>query len=201
MPSPCPLSLPGIAFGAGLNVVAAENFYGDLAQQIGGNQVSVTSILSDADTDPHLFETSASTARAVSGAAVVIYNGADYDPWMDKLLSASPNADRTKIVAADLVGAKSGDNPHLWYDPRTLPAVAKALADELAKRDPVDAASFATNLQDLRRLAKAHRRGDRRDQGGPCRDRGDGDRAGVRLHGVGTRARYAELRFSGGDDE
>ena len=141
-----PLGPPSIALGASINIVAAENFYGDLAQQIGGSRVTVSSILSDPDTDPHLFETSASTARAVSGAAVIIYNGADYDPWMDKLLSASPSADRTAIVAADLIGAKSGDNPHLWYDPRTLPAVAKALAGELEKRDPADAASFATNL-------------------------------------------------------
>ncbi len=141
-----PLGPPSIALGASINIVAAENFYGDLAQQIGGSRVTVSSILSDPDTDPHLFETSASTARAVSGAAVIIYNGADYDPWMDKLLSASPSAGRTAIVAADLIGAKSGDNPHLWYDPRTLPAVAKALAGELGKRDPADAASFATNL-------------------------------------------------------
>jgi zinc/manganese transport system substrate-binding protein len=140
------LLLPATALAAGLNVVAAENFYGDVTRQIGGSDVSVTSILSDPETDPHLFETSASTARAVSDATVIVYNGADYDPWMDKLLSASPNADRATIVAADLIGAKSGDNPHLWYDPHTLPAVAKALAREFAKRDPDDATTFAANL-------------------------------------------------------
>ncbi|TPN84095.1 cation ABC transporter substrate-binding protein [Mesorhizobium sp. CU2] len=129
-----------------LNVVAAENFYGDLARQIGGSHVSVTSILSNPDDDPHLFESSPSTARTIADAKVIIYNGADYDPWMDKLLSASAKPERTTIVAADLIGKKPGDNPHLWYNPATLPAVAKALADDLAKRDPANAADYEANL-------------------------------------------------------
>ncbi len=130
-----------------LRIVAAENFYGDLATQIGGSHVAVTSILSNPDSDPHLFEASAETARALADAEVVIYNGADYDPWMDRLLSASGNASRSAIVAGDLMGTKPGDNPHLWYDLRTFPAVAVAFARELARRDPADAAEFAANLQ------------------------------------------------------
>jgi zinc/manganese transport system substrate-binding protein len=129
-----------------VNVLAAENFYGDLAQQIGGAHVKVSSILANPDADPHLFETSPSTARDVVGAAVIIYNGADYDPWMEKLLAASPRPERTTIVAAELIGAKAGDNPHLWYKPETFPAVAKALAQELEKRDPADTAEFEANL-------------------------------------------------------
>ena len=127
-------------------VVAAENFYGDVARQIGGDHVAVTSILSNPDEDPHLFETSPSTARAVADAGIVIYNGAGYDPWMDKLVSASSAPSRTAIVAAALTGRKSGDNPHLWYDPATLPAVAKALAGELVWRDPSNAADYKANL-------------------------------------------------------
>ncbi|HEV7718773.1 MAG TPA: zinc ABC transporter substrate-binding protein, partial [Arsenicitalea sp.] len=127
-------------------IVAAENFYGDLATQIGGPHVAVTSILSNPDQDPHLFESSASTARDISAAAIVIYNGADYDPWMDKLISASTNPDRTSLVAAEIAGSKSGDNPHLWYNPKTLPAVAKALEADLEKRDPANAADFRKNL-------------------------------------------------------
>ncbi|MDQ0391246.1 metal ABC transporter solute-binding protein, Zn/Mn family [Labrys monachus] len=127
-------------------IVAAENFYGDLAGEIGGEHVSVTSILSNPDDDPHLFESSASTAKALADAEIVIYNGADYDPWMDKLLSASTNPDRRTIVAADLTGRKSGDNPHLWYAPATLPAVAAALEAELEKRDGAHAAAFKQNL-------------------------------------------------------
>ncbi|MER9003753.1 MULTISPECIES: zinc ABC transporter substrate-binding protein [unclassified Mesorhizobium] len=130
-----------------LTIVAAENFYGDLARQIGGSNVTVTSILANPDDDPHLFETSPSTARTIADAKIVIYNGADYDPWMDKLLSASTAKDRTTIVAADLIGKKSGDNPHLWYGPATLPAIAKALSADLAKRDPANAVHYEANLK------------------------------------------------------
>ncbi|MGX5842935.1 metal ABC transporter solute-binding protein, Zn/Mn family [Mesorhizobium sp. ArgA1] len=130
-----------------LTIVAAENFYGDLARQIGGSSVTVTSILANPDDDPHLFETSPSTARTIADAKIVIYNGADYDPWMDKLLSASTAKDRTTIIAADLIGKKSGDNPHLWYDPATLPAIAKALSADLAKRDPANAVHYEANLK------------------------------------------------------
>jgi zinc/manganese transport system substrate-binding protein len=129
-----------------VNIVAAENFYGDLARQIGGDHVTVTSILSNPDQDPHLFETSPSTARAVADAGIVIYNGAGYDPWMDKLVSAATDGDRSTIVAAALIGKKAGDNPHLWYDPATFPAIARALAGELAGRDPANAADYKTNL-------------------------------------------------------
>jgi zinc/manganese transport system substrate-binding protein len=139
--------MPGTGLAAGkVKVIAAENFYGDLATQIGGDLVEVTSVLSNPDDDPHLFESSPSTAKALSSAEIVIYNGADYDPWMEKLLSASTNASRTSIVAADLTGHKSGDNPHLWYDPKTLPAVARALADEFGKRDGAHAADYKVNL-------------------------------------------------------
>jgi zinc/manganese transport system substrate-binding protein len=128
-------------------IVAAENFYDDLARQIGGDHVKVSSILSNPDADPHLFETSPSTARTVSNAAIVIYNGAGYDPWMEKLLAASPSRDRTAIVAAELTDRKPGDNPHLWYDPATFPVVAKALEAGLEKRDAAHAASYRANLE------------------------------------------------------
>ena len=86
---------------------------GDVATQIGGSHVAVTSILSNPDQDPHLFEASPKTARALQHAQVVIYNGADYDPWMGKLLGASKQAKRATIVVANLVGKKAADNPHL----------------------------------------------------------------------------------------
>jgi zinc/manganese transport system substrate-binding protein len=129
-----------------VSVVAAENFYGDVARQIGGDHVAVISILSNPDEDPHLFETSPSTARAVADAEIVIYNGAGYDPWMEKLVSASSAGSRTALVAATLTGRKAGDNPHLWYDPATLPAVANALAGELARRDPANASDYKAGL-------------------------------------------------------
>ena len=139
---------PAHAAGS-IQIVAAENFYGDIAKAIGGGHVSVTSILSNPDQDPHLFEASPSVARNLAAARVVIYNGADYDPWVAKLLSANKEPDRATIVAADLVGKKPGDNPHLWYDPPTMPAVAKALAAELDAIDPANKTDYDTRLTAL----------------------------------------------------
>ncbi|PXW24293.1 metal ABC transporter solute-binding protein, Zn/Mn family [Paraburkholderia caballeronis] len=127
-------------------VVAAENFYGDVVKQIGGSHVAVTSILSNPDQDPHLFEASPKTARALQHARIVVYNGADYDPWMEKLLGASQATGRTTIVAANLVGKKAGDNPHLWYEPDTMPAVARAVGAALAAADPAHKSVYDANL-------------------------------------------------------
>jgi zinc/manganese transport system substrate-binding protein len=136
----CALSAP--AFADPVKVVAAENFYGDMASQIGGANVAVTSILSNPDDDPHLFEASPATARALSDANIVIANGVDYDPWMEKLLSASKAAGRKEIVVGALVGRKSGDNPHLWYNPTYMTALAKALATDLVAADPAHKADY-----------------------------------------------------------
>jgi zinc/manganese transport system substrate-binding protein len=133
----------GSAAADPVKVVASENFYGDLAQQIGGANVAVTSILTNPDQDPHLFEASASTARNLASAKVVIVNGADYDPWMEKLLSANKAPGRKEIVVAKLVHKKSGDNPHLWYDPATIQAFAKVFAAELSSVDPAHKADYA----------------------------------------------------------
>jgi zinc/manganese transport system substrate-binding protein len=128
-------------------VVAAENFYGDVIRQLGGDHVQVTSILNNPDEDPHLFEASPKTARALQHAALVVYNGADYDPWMDKLLAVSKSNDkRTVIVVAKLVGRKAGDNPHLWYDPATMPAVAKAVSAYLVSADPSHKSDYDARL-------------------------------------------------------
>jgi zinc/manganese transport system substrate-binding protein len=128
-------------------VVAAENFYGDIARQIGGDRVSVISIMNNPDQDPHLFETTPAIVRQLAGAQVVILNGANYDPWMDKLLAAAPRPSRAVISAAQLTGRKPGDNPHLWYDPVTMPAVATALAEALAKADNTHASDYAARLK------------------------------------------------------
>jgi zinc/manganese transport system substrate-binding protein len=127
-------------------VVAAENFYGDIAQQIGGERVSVTSIISSPSQDPHLFETTPGTVRQLANAQIVVFNGANYDPWVEKLLQAAPRPARIVINAAQLTGKKPGDNPHLWYDPATMPAVAKALAQAFSKADAAHAAEYVARL-------------------------------------------------------
>lgn len=136
---------PALAAGP-VPIVAAENFYGDVARQIGGPGVHATSILSNPDEDPHLFEVSPSVARAISEAKFVIYSGIDYDPWMTKLLGAARNSDRTVIVVADLVGKKTGDNPHIWYDPETMLTLAKVLAGDLSAADPAHARDYQDRL-------------------------------------------------------
>ncbi|CAG4907125.1 Manganese ABC transporter substrate-binding lipoprotein [Paraburkholderia gardini] len=137
---------PAFAADVKIPVVAAENFYGDVVRQLGGDHVSVVSILSNPDQDPHLFEASPKTARALQNASLVVYNGADYDPWMTKLLGASKNTKRTTIVAADLTDHKSGDNPHLWYAPGTMPAVARAVSAALVAADPSNKTAYDANL-------------------------------------------------------
>jgi zinc/manganese transport system substrate-binding protein len=130
-----------------IDVVAAENFYGSVAQEIGGDRVSVTSILNNPDQDPHLFEVSPAIIRQIAAARVVIYNGADYDPWIEKLLKVTAKPGRVAIVAADLMNKKAGDNPHLWYDPATMPAVASAVAAALAATDPAHKDDYAARLR------------------------------------------------------
>jgi zinc/manganese transport system substrate-binding protein len=130
-----------------IDVVAAENFYGNVAQQIGGDRVSVTSVLNSPEQDPHLFELSPGIIRRVAAAQIVIYNGADYDAWAEKLLKVTAKPGRVTIVAAGLVNKKPGDNPHLWYDPSTMPAVASALAAALAAADPAHKDDYAARLK------------------------------------------------------
>ena len=127
-------------------VVAAENFYGDIVRQIGGDRVAVVSIMNNPDQDPHLFETTPATVRQIAGAQIVVFNGANYDPWMEKLLAATPRSNRTAINVGQLMGRKPGDNPHLWYDPATMPAVATAIADALSRADSAHASGYAARL-------------------------------------------------------
>ena len=132
---------------AAVHIVAAENFYGDVARQIGGDNVEVTSILTNPDQDPHLFTTNIGTAKAVADAQIVIYSGIDYDPWMEQMNAAHPNAKRTAINVSQLIHAKPGDNPHIWYHPPTMPTLARKLVVILSFRDPAHAAAYRANLE------------------------------------------------------
>lgn len=130
------------ARAAPVEIVAAEGFYGDVAAQIAGPDAVVSSILSNPDQDPHLFEPTASVARRLAGAGIVICNGLDYDPWMTTLLAASRRPGRAVLVAADLAGREAGSNPHIWYDPATMGGLARALSLALIERDGAHASSY-----------------------------------------------------------
>jgi zinc/manganese transport system substrate-binding protein len=127
--------------------VGAENEYANVLTQIGGKYVSVSSILDNPNTDPHTFEASPSVAEAIARAQLVVQNGVGYDAFMNKIESASPNSKRKVIVAQHVLDLPSDTaNPHLWYSPRTMPAVAMAITKDLAKLDPVHASYFQKNL-------------------------------------------------------
>jgi len=144
---PLAQAVPVPAAESQIAVVAAENFYGDIARQIGGDRVSVVSVMNNPDQDPHLFETTPGIVRQIAAAQIVILNGANYDSWMDKLLAAAPRRERTVVNAARLSAYKAGGNPHLWYDPATMPAVAAAIADALAKADAAHASDYKARLK------------------------------------------------------
>ena len=139
---------PATAKTAPISVVASTNVWGDIAKQVGGEHVDVTSILSDPNTDPHEFEASAKTAAALSKAQFVVENGLGYDDFMTKLLAASPNSSRLVLNAADAMKFSGKDaNPHIWYDIAAVPEVANAVADQLGKLDPADSATFTANAK------------------------------------------------------
>ncbi|WP_225849289.1 metal ABC transporter solute-binding protein, Zn/Mn family [Streptomyces sp. HPF1205] len=125
-----------------IRVVAAENFWGSVASQLGGRHVQVTSVIDNPDADPHDYEPTASDARAVAAARYVIVNGAGYDTWADKLLAADPDGGRTELKVGDLVGVGPGGNPHRWYSPADVHAVIERVTADYKKIDPADAADF-----------------------------------------------------------
>jgi zinc/manganese transport system substrate-binding protein len=130
-----------------INAVGAENEYANVLEQIGGRYVSVSSILDNPNTDPHTFEANPSVAQEVSGAELIVQNGVGYDGFMDKIESASPNPTRKVIVAQHVLGLPDDTpNPHLWYDPKTMPAVARAMADDLSALDPGRRSYFRARL-------------------------------------------------------
>lgn len=128
-----------------IQVVASTNVWGDIAVQIGGDQVEVTSILNDPEADPHLFESDAKTASQIATADLVITNGLGYDEFMDKLLAASPN--QNVLVVSAILKADANANPHLWYDLPRISEVASAIQDELIKLDPAHTTEYQENTK------------------------------------------------------
>ena len=128
--------------GRQIAVVAAENFWGSIASQLGGTHVSETSIITDPNTDPHDYEPAAGDARTIAGAQLVIINGVGYDPWAPKLLAANPVAGRRTLTVGSLLGLKEGDNPHQWYSAAHVRQVIATITADYRQLDPADAAYF-----------------------------------------------------------
>ena len=128
-----------------IKIIAAENFYGSIAKQIGGKYVEADSILSNPNADPHLFSTSVKVSKKVTDADIIIYNGVGYDTWMDNLLINNKN-NKIIINTSKLLNIKDGSNPHIWYKPETFPILAKYLTNIFIKQDKTHALYFKNNL-------------------------------------------------------
>lgn len=130
-----------------LNVVAAEDFWGSIAEQLGGNRVEVTNIITNPAADPHDYEPTAENARTFAAAQVAIVNGIGYDAWASKLLDASPDAGRTELDVGDLLGLEDGDNPHQWYSPTAVHRVIAEITADYKQADPGHASFFDAQRQ------------------------------------------------------
>ncbi len=130
-----------------VQVVAAENFWGSIAAQVGGSHVKVVNIITDPNADPHSYEPTSQDARTVADAQYVIYNGVGYDAWMDKLLGANPSAIRQTLNIGDYFGKVDGNNPHMWYNPTYVETIVNKIRDDLIAIDPTDTAAFDQSAQ------------------------------------------------------
>ena len=141
----CATTPPGSSSAAGtITVVAAENFWGSIAAQLGGSRVTETSLIANPQTDPHSYEPTAADARAVSGAKLFIQNGIGYDSsWAPSLVAANPNSQRTVLTVGDVLGLENGDNPHQWYSRQSVYAVIAAITAAYQRIDPAHATYYA----------------------------------------------------------
>jgi zinc/manganese transport system substrate-binding protein len=138
-----------------LTVVAAENFWGSVAAQLGGQKVQVHSIITNPGTDPHSYEPTPGDARTVAGAQLAIVNGIGYDEWAPRLLNASPAGGRVVLNVGDVLGLHLGDNPHQWYSPRALHRIIAAIVADYDRLAPSDSAYFAQQQQRFEALSLA----------------------------------------------
>jgi zinc/manganese transport system substrate-binding protein len=129
-----------------IQAIGAENEYANVIQQIGGKYVQATAIMSNPNTDPHTFEASPAVAREISNASLIVQNGVGYDTWASDIEKAVPASSRKIVDVQQLLGLPdSTPNPHLWYNPTTMPKVATAIADDLAAIQPAHASYFKVN--------------------------------------------------------
>jgi len=138
-----------------INAIGVENEYANVISQIGGQYVHVTAIETDPNTDPHTFEASPGVARQIAASDLIVENGIGYDDWADKIIAAAPKASRKIINVQHLLGLPdSTPNPHLWYDPKTMPAVADAVAKDLSALMPAEASVFEANAKTFKASLK-----------------------------------------------
>jgi zinc/manganese transport system substrate-binding protein len=137
------------AAGGKLRVVAAEDFWGSIAAQLGGDKVAVAEIIANPSADPHDYEPTSEDAKTMATAQVSIVNGIGYDEWASKLLAANPDSERAELVVGDVLGLESGDNPHQWYSPASVHRVIAAIAAAYAEALPADAAYFAARKREF----------------------------------------------------
>jgi zinc/manganese transport system substrate-binding protein len=143
----CATTPPQQPGGSTIPVVAAENFWGSIAAQLGGDHTSVTSIISNPDTDPHDYEPTTADGRTIAGARLVIVNGVGYDSWAGKLVAANGSTGQTVLDVGDLVHVPVGGNPHRWYSPSDVHQVIDRITADYQQIDPADAAYFAARKQ------------------------------------------------------
>jgi zinc/manganese transport system substrate-binding protein len=166
--------------GARLRVVAAENFWGSIAGQLGGEKAAVQNIIVNPNTDPHSYEPTAQDARAIAGARMAIVNGLGYDSWAPKLLAASPAEGRVVLNVGDVLGLKEGDNPHQWYAPASVMRVVGAIVADYERIDPANAGYYAARARTFETKSLA---------------RYDELRARIRTRYAGTPVGYSESIF------
>ena len=133
-----------------LEVVAAENVWGSLAAQLGGDRAHVTSIVTSPDTDPHSYEPTPRDGRALASAKYVVLTGLGYDPWARRALEANPSLGRTTLDVGNLLGLRSGDNPHRWYFPEDVGRVIARMTSDFKRMDPAHSAYFDQQEQQFR---------------------------------------------------
>ena len=125
-----------------MQVVAAENFWGSIAGQLGGSKVAVRSIIVNPSTDPHSYEPTASDGVAIAKSQMAVVNGIGYDAWASKLIAANPSSSRKVLSVGDLLGLREGDNPHQWYSPASVQRVIDQIVVDYKRLDPKDSAYF-----------------------------------------------------------
>ena len=133
-----------------IHVVAAENFWGSLITQLGGTRVSVTSIVSDPNADPHEYESNTGGAIAIANAQLVIINGAGYDTWAQQLIASSNTPHQVVLNVQELVNQTVDANPHFWYSPTYVNETVKAMYQDLVSIDPSHASYYTQQYDALK---------------------------------------------------